>query len=258
MTAVEGLSTWHLALVGNPEHRQDRAVQRADRQPPEGRQLRRASPSSGRRGALPTPAGRSVSLIDLPGTYSLRAPQPRRGGHPRRVLGRLAGETAPDVLVCVADATNLRLVLRLILELKRVGRPMVLALNMYDIAPRRGLEIDLERPRRELGCPIVTTVATRKRRHRGPAAPASTTCCRRARQRQRENTWQPTPASIARGAPRGPAHPEGRRRPPGGPTPSPARSTRSCCIRSPGLAILLAVLFLMFQAVFTWAKPART
>ena len=57
------------------------------------------------------------------------------------VLGRLAGETPPDVVVCVADATNLRLVLRLILELKAVGRPMVLALNMYDIAQRQGLRI---------------------------------------------------------------------------------------------------------------------
>src|SRR5690606_7493178 len=79
------------------------------------------------------------------------------------VLGRLAGEAEPDVVVAVADATNLRLVLRLILELKAVGRPMVLALNMYDIAQRQGLKIDLEGLQRELGCPIVTTVATRKR-----------------------------------------------------------------------------------------------
>ncbi|MFN7053042.1 MAG: FeoB small GTPase domain-containing protein, partial [Gemmobacter sp.] len=79
------------------------------------------------------------------------------------VLGRLAGETPPDVVVCVADATNLRLVLRLVLELKAVGRPMVLALNMYDIAQRQGLRIDLEKLGAELGVPIITTVATRKR-----------------------------------------------------------------------------------------------
>jgi ferrous iron transport protein B len=72
------------------------------------------------------------------------------------------------VVVAVADATNLRLVLRLILELKAVGRPMVLALNMYDIAQRQGLRIDLDGLARELGCPIVTTVATRKRGHRRP------------------------------------------------------------------------------------------
>jgi ferrous iron transport protein B len=67
------------------------------------------------------------------------------------------------VLICVADATNLRLVLRLALELKQVGRPFVLALNMFDIAQRQGLRIDLEKLSAEIGAPIVTTVATRKR-----------------------------------------------------------------------------------------------
>ena len=67
------------------------------------------------------------------------------------------------MMICVADATNLRLVLRLVLELKAVGRPMVLALNMYDIAQRQGMRIDLERLSAELGVPVVTTVAVRKR-----------------------------------------------------------------------------------------------
>src|SRR5690606_3030213 len=66
-------------------------------------------------------------------------------------------------VICVADATNLRLVLRLVLELKQVGRPIVVALNMYDIAQRQGLRIDLEKLSASLGVPIVTTVATRKR-----------------------------------------------------------------------------------------------
>ncbi|MFA5601637.1 MAG: FeoB small GTPase domain-containing protein, partial [Phenylobacterium sp.] len=114
-------------------------------------------------GTVKTPAGRTLSVLDLPGTYSLRARSPDEAVTRDAVLGRLAGETPPDALVAVADATNLRLVLRLILELKAVGRPMVLALNMYDIAQRQGLRIDLDGLRRELGCPIVTTVATRKR-----------------------------------------------------------------------------------------------
>src|SRR5436309_9924351 len=115
-------------------------------------------------GQVATPSGRSLSVLDLPGTYSLRARSPDEAVTRDAVLGRLAGEQTPDVLVCVADATNLRLVLRLILELRAVGRPMVLALNMYDIAQRQGPRIDLEGLQRELGCPIVTTVATRKRR----------------------------------------------------------------------------------------------
>ena len=85
-------------------------------------------------GTIHTPADRRVTVVDLPGTYSLRARSPDEEVTRDVVLGRLAGESAPDVLVCVADATNLRLVLRLALELKQVGRPIVLALNMLDIA----------------------------------------------------------------------------------------------------------------------------
>src|SRR3954467_6851259 len=114
-------------------------------------------------GRAQTPGGLTLSVLDLPGTYSLRARSPDEVVTRDAVLGKLAGEEAPDVLVCVADATNLRLVLRLILELKAVGRPMVLALNMYDIAQRQGLRIDLDGLSRDLACPIVTTVATRKR-----------------------------------------------------------------------------------------------
>ena len=114
-------------------------------------------------GLIRATSGRTMSVLDLPGTYSLRARSPDEEVTRDAVLGRLAGETPPDVVVCVADATNLRLVLRLILELKAVGRPMVLALNMFDIAQRQGLRIDLEKLRAELGVPIITTVATRKR-----------------------------------------------------------------------------------------------
>ncbi len=85
-------------------------------------------------GSVTTPAGRRALVLDLPGTYSLRARSPDEMVTRDVILGQLDGETPPDVLVCVADATNLRLVLRLLLELKQVGRPLVLALNMFDIA----------------------------------------------------------------------------------------------------------------------------
>ena len=107
--------------------------------------------------------GRHVSVLDLPGTYSLRARSPDEAVTRDAVLGRLAGEARPDVIVAVADATNLRLVLRLVLELKDTGAAIVLALNMFDIATRQGLRIDIERLSAELGVPVVTTVATRKR-----------------------------------------------------------------------------------------------
>jgi len=78
------------------------------------------------------------------------------------VLKPIESEEIPRVLVCVADSTNLRLALRLALELERVGRPMILALNMFDIARRRGFEIDLDRLSAELRVPVVASVAVRR------------------------------------------------------------------------------------------------
>src|SRR6516225_8158483 len=113
-------------------------------------------------GLAVTPAGLNVRLIDLPGTYSLRARSLDEIVTRDIVLGRRAGEDVPSLLVCVADATNLRVALRLALELKRVGRPMILALNMFDIARHRGFEIDLYRLSGELGIPAVASVAVRR------------------------------------------------------------------------------------------------
>ena len=79
------------------------------------------------------------------------------------MLGRLKDEPAPDVILCVADATNLGLVLRLALELKSTGRPLIFVLNMIDIAERQGIAIDFEALSRGLGVPVTATVATRKR-----------------------------------------------------------------------------------------------
>src|SRR5207248_321521 len=79
-----------------------------------------------------------LRLVDLQGTYSLRAGSLDEVETRDIVLGRLESEATPSLLVCVADSTNLRVALRLALELKQVGRPMILALNMFDIARHRG------------------------------------------------------------------------------------------------------------------------
>src|ERR1041384_820067 len=116
-----------------------------------------------RKAGLCQPAsGHTVNLLDLPGTYSLRGRSPDEEITRDVVLGRLASETAPDLLLCIADATNLRVARRLALELKRVGRPMMLVLNMIDIARRRGIEIDLDKLSAELGMPVVTSTAVRR------------------------------------------------------------------------------------------------
>jgi ferrous iron transport protein B len=207
-------------------------------------------------GQLTTPEGRTISILDLPGTYSLRARSPDEVVTRDAVLGRLAGEQAPDVLVAVADATNLRLVLRLILELKAVGRPMVLALNMYDIAQRQGLRIDLEGLARELGCPIVATVATRKRGIEDLVAQVDALA--RSGALEGQSTWREPDAHQIRQA-----HREAQRilkahvLPPERPDTLTGKIDAVLLHPVAGLAILLAVLFLMFQAVFTWAKPAQ-
>ncbi|WP_369061234.1 ferrous iron transport protein B [Caulobacter sp. 73W] len=205
-------------------------------------------------GHLTTPGGRTLSVLDLPGTYSLRARSPDEVVTRDAVLGRLSGETPPDVVVCVADATNLRLILRLVLELKQVGRPFVLALNMFDIAQRQGLQIDIERLSQEIGAPIVTTVATRKRGLedllKQVDAVAETV-------KPHDNVWhEPTAAELRQ------AHAEARRivkacvKPAERPDTITGRIDSVLLHPAAGLAILLGLLFVMFQAVFTWATPA--
>jgi ferrous iron transport protein B len=206
-------------------------------------------------GVLQTPSGRKVHLIDLPGTYSLRGRSPDEEITRDVVLGRLVSETTPDLLLCVADATNLRVALRLVIELKRVGRRLMLVLNMIDLARRRGIEIDLARLSAELGVPVVTSTAVRRggteellRRMDDMAAGRL--------EPPGENTWKPLTAGELRAAQREadriiaaavgmPARPD---------TVS-ARVDAVLLNPVAGLAILLGVLFVMFQAVFAWAKP---
>ena len=204
-------------------------------------------------GLLQTPGGRSVNLIDLPGTYSLRGRSPDEEITRDVVLGRLASESVPDLLLCVADATNLRLSLRLVLELKRVGRPLVLVLNMFDIAQRRGITIDLDKLSAELGVPVVTAIAVRRggtvellRRMDEMADVAA----------PGQNTWTAPSASELRASQREAdriiAAAVGQ---PARPDTLTARLDAVLLHPVAGLVALLVVLFVMFQAVFSWAKP---
>ena len=112
-------------------------------------------------GSLQSPSGRRVRILDLPGAYSLDALTPDEQVTADVLLGRRAGESAPDFVVCVTDATNLRQNLRLALSLKRLGLPMVVALNMTDIARRKGILIDARKLEQELGVPVVETVGVK-------------------------------------------------------------------------------------------------
>ncbi|WP_373989333.1 ferrous iron transporter B [Duganella sp. BuS-21] len=110
-------------------------------------------------GSFTTSAGNGFRVLDLPGAYSLSAHTPDEEITRDVVAGLRKGEAAPDVVVCVVNATNLRLNLRLVLEIKRLGLPMLLALNMVDVAKKRGIVIDADGLSRALGMPVVETVA---------------------------------------------------------------------------------------------------
>jgi ferrous iron transport protein B len=112
-------------------------------------------------GSLLTPSGLRVRILDLPGAYSLDPLTPDEQVTADVLLGRRSGETQPDFVVCVTDATNLRQNLRLVLSLKRLGLPMVVALNMSDIARRKGIVIDAGRLAAELGVPVVETIGVK-------------------------------------------------------------------------------------------------
>ena len=114
-------------------------------------------------GRLALPDGRTVRLIDLPGCYSLTPRSPDEAVTRAVVVGDQPGEARPDAIVAVVDATNLRNHLRFILELRRLGRPLVVALNMVDLAERDGTTIDVARLAAILGMPVVATVAVRRR-----------------------------------------------------------------------------------------------
>jgi ferrous iron transport protein B len=206
-------------------------------------------------GAFVTPTGRQISLVDLPGTYSLRGRSPDEEITRDVVLGKFPGEALPDLVLCVADSTNLRLTFRLVLELKRTGRPLMVVLNMFDIAQRRGVSVDLEALSAALGVPVVTSVAVRKG---GTAELIRLTdeFAARARAATTDNTWKPLSISelkalqreadrIIRDTVKMPTKPD-------------SLTTRvDAVVLHPvaGLLILALILFVMFQAVFSWAQP---
>src|SRR4051812_40460033 len=105
--------------------------------------------------------GRHYRLLDLPGAYSLEPHTLDEAISRDVILGRHASEPPPDLLVCVVDATNLRLNLRLVLELKALGRPMIVALNMSDLARARRFHLDRAALEAALGVPVIETVAIR-------------------------------------------------------------------------------------------------
>jgi ferrous iron transport protein B len=114
-----------------------------------------------RRGQFTTANGHKIELIDLPGIYGLTTRSLDERISVDTILGRNAEEAAPDGLLVLIDAADIRTQLHFILQVRALGRPMLLALNMYDLAERDGVRIDLAALERRLGVPVVATRATR-------------------------------------------------------------------------------------------------
>src|SRR3954471_20614899 len=202
-------------------------------------------------GRLALADGRPVELVDLPGAYSLDPSSPDERVTRDVVTGTQVGERLPDALVVVVDAANLDNHLRFTLQLIALGLPIVVALNMFDLAERDGLVLDPAKLSAELGVPVIPTVAVRRRGLEELKAALSgiigggairvrpseghigediVTLQRRARSIALSATVSETPVrrwshaidSIA-------LHPVW------------------------GLVLLFTILFVMFQAVFSWA-----
>ena len=204
--------------------------------------------------------GRTYRVVDLPGAYSLEPATLDEAIARDVVLGRHASEPAPDLLVCVVDATNLRLNLRLVLELKRLGVPMIVALNMSDVAAERGYRFDRAALERALGVPVVPTVAVRAGGERALVEAIDTYGFADAAARAARRIETPPPATAAdieatQREVRRVLETIGYR--------VPARAAMlarlDAVVLNPvaGPLLLAVVLFLMFQAVFSWAKAPQ-
>jgi ferrous iron transport protein B len=199
-------------------------------------------------GRLVTPSGRSYALLDLPGAYSLQPSSLDEAITRDLCRGFYPGEPAPDVLVCVVDATNLRLHLRFALEVRELGRPMVVALNMADVARRRGIRIDRAALEEALGVPVVETVAV----HRNGARALV----------ERIEALGDAPQLPQAALPEGADLHEETRRLLSLAVEMPTRTAHIDDVLDRwllhpvfGLLALATVMFLIFQAVYAWATP---
>lgn len=113
-------------------------------------------------GHFTTPVGHEVELIDVPGIYGLNAQSTDEKIALRLLQGNLEGTARPDGLIVLLDAANIRTHLHSVLQMKSLGLPMIVALNMIDLAERDGVVIDVEKLEKSLGVPVIGACAARK------------------------------------------------------------------------------------------------
>lgn len=202
-------------------------------------------------GRLLLPSGEPVELVDLPGSYALDATSPDEEVTRKVIMGEQEGQAQPDVIVLVLDSSNLEQHLVFAQEVIELGRPTVVALNMVDLAERDGLTLDPAALQSALGVPVIPTVAVRRR-----GLDALAVAIAAARDRVNSDPPAPRPhitlperrmqahemarAAILSETARHRLH---------------ARLDRVLLHPWAGPPILFALLFVVFQAVFSWATP---
>jgi ferrous iron transport protein B len=201
-------------------------------------------------GRMVLPSGEPIELIDLPGSYSLDPTSPDEEVTRRVVLGEMEGQSRPDALVVVLDAANLEQHLVFAQEVLELGQPTVIALNMIDLAARDGLVLDPDALAEALGVPVVATVAVRRRGLEELAAAIAEA------QGDAREPVQPRPHLTL---------PERRFEAHAITGAAILSETRLHRLHSRldrvllhpwlGPPILVALLFVVFQAVFAWATP---
>ncbi|MFO1390840.1 MAG: ferrous iron transporter B [Agitococcus sp.] len=240
MTAIQ-----HIALVGNPNCGKTSLFNQLT-----GARQKVANYAGvtveRKEGFLTLASGRRLRVLDLPGAYSLQATSPDEAITRAICLGEFAEEVTPDVLVCVVDATNLRLHLRFVLEVQALGRPMLLVLNMMDDAQRRGIQINSQKLSERLGIQVIETAAVKRHGidkllasldQQIPALPNPTLVAHHDIHQQVRDLLAETVLM---------------------PTQTDQRDdVLDSVLLHPiwGLAILAVLMFFMFQAVFAWAAP---
>ncbi|WP_317215873.1 ferrous iron transporter B [Gluconobacter sp. GP1] len=197
-------------------------------------------------GFFSTPQGRPIRVLDLPGAYSLASTSPDEDVTRDVCLGQHRTEKRPELLISVISATNLRLHLRFLLELRQLEVPIIVALNMMDEAKRNGMTIDIAGLEQELGMPIVPVISL-NRQGVQPLLEAL------------DHPLPPPPKALS---PDADLHAEVRRLLQAYVTDRSAGHARLVdrldrWFLHPvwGPVILLVVLFVMFQTVFAWAQP---
>ena len=202
-----------------------------------------------------TPKHVNCTLIDLPGTYSLRSRSPDEKVTRDVILNQFEQEESIDLVICVIDATNINNGLRLVLELKQTGKPVIVAFNMMDVATNKGYHYNIEEFKRLIECDVIPTTAIKKQ---GILELVSAVDNLAHNLTSMPSTWQEATSTQIREY-----HAEVSsivakiKTNDGVPSIWTERIDKIVLHPVLGLIILLAILFIMFQAVFTWAEPAK-